>query len=287
MRALMMQADTRVQKPRRGRGTYEWRMPALAIFTFPRFRPRLVPGVADAGGFRARFPLMMRTACLLFLLAAAAAPGAEPKLPELTLTYAAQWRGFGLGDIVITLKREGGADCYRYESLTKPVGLVRMFYGKPRETSDFCVGDGRIVPRRFAFLNPKDEEASFSLEFDTDAGKVRDGRGAVRDIPPNAQDRFAIQQAVRLWVLAHLQAEPGETVEFAMVDEHRVKNYRFAITGHEQVEVPAGRFNALLVQRVDNPNRSTKFWLAPERDYMPVMVEQSKNGATELRMTLK
>ena len=224
---------------------------------------------------------------LLLLLTATPMRAAEPKLPEMNLTYAAHWKGISLGDIVITLKPEAGGDCYRYESLTKPVGLVRMFYGKPRETSDFCVSGGRIVPRRFAFFNPKDEEDGFSLEFNTAAAKVRDGRGAVRDIPPNAQDRFAMQQAVRLWVLAHPQTEPGETVEFAMVDDRHIKTYRFVITGREQIEVPAGRFNALLVERVDNPNRRGKFWLAAERDYMPVMVEQTKNGATELRMSLK
>lgn len=225
---------------------------------------------------------------LLLLLAATAARAAEPKLPELNLTYAASWKGMGLGDIVITLRPEGGDDCYRYESRTEPIGLVRMFYGKPRETSDFCVSSGRVAPRRFSFTNPKNKEGSFTLEFDTAAGKVRDGRGTVRDIPANAQDRFAMQQAVRLWALAQLQAEPGaETVEFTMVDDRRIKAYRFAVAGREQIEVPAGRFNALRVERVGNSSRRTRFWLATERDYMPVMVEQTKNGSTELRMLLK
>jgi len=232
--------------------------------------------------------MKVRRAVVLFLLlAATAATGAEPKLPELNLRYAAQWKGFGLGDIVITLKPQGG-DCYRYESLSEPVGLVRMFYGKPRETSDFCLSGGRVVPKRFVFSNPKRANDSFTLEFDAAAGKVRDGRGAVRDIPANAQDRFALQQAVRLWVLEHLQAAvSADTVEFSMVDDRRIKAYRFAIMGREQIEVPAGRFEALRVERVDSASRSSKFWLAPARDYMPVMVEATKDGTTELRMVLR
>jgi hypothetical protein len=232
----------------------------------------------------------MRVTLAVLLLAAGttAAAAAEPKLPQLNLTYAASWKGITLGEIVITLKPEGGADCYRYQSVTHPVGLVRMFYGSPSETSEFCLANGRVVPKKFAFSNPKDASDSFQLEFDSAAGKVRDGRGTEREIPANAQDRFGMQQAVRQWVLAHLKHEPGaETVEFTMVDDRRIKAYRFAITGREDIQIPAGKFSTIVVQRVDNPNRSSKFWIAPERDYMPVRVEQTRNGSLELRMELR
>ncbi len=232
--------------------------------------------------------------CGVLALAAALACGAsaasEPKLPELHLTYTVTWRGMGLGSAVITLAPHGGIDCYRYETVSEPVGLVRMFVGKPRETSEFCVRDGKLVPQRFAFRNPKDEDESFELEFDTAAGKVRGGSKGVRDLPANAQDRFGIQQAVRLWVLGHLNDAPGaQSVEFAMVDERRIRQYRFVLTGRETVQVPAGRFDdAVLVQRVDDKKKkTTKFWLAPARDYMPVKVEQVKEGTVELRMVLR
>ena len=231
----------------------------------------------------------MRAAVLLAAtLAATPAPGAEPKLPELDLAYAVTWRGMSLGSAQISLKPQGGADCYKYESVSHPSGLVRMFYGKPRESSEFCVRSGKVVPQRFEFQNAKNESQSFKLEFDAAAGKVRGGAKDVRDVPPNAQDRFGIQQAVRLWVLEHLKSEPGaQEVEFAMVDERRVKKYRFAITGRETVEVPAGKFEAVLVQRVDDKKKTTKFWLAPAKDYMPVKVEQVKQGSVELRMVLR
>lgn len=232
-------------------------------------------------------PVMRALAGAAAALACAGALAAEPRLPELHLKYAVTWRGMGLGSAVITLKPQGDADCYRYESLSEPSGLVRMFYGKPHEISEFCVRGGRIVPRRFEFRSPKDD--SFTLEFDAAAGKVRGGAKGERDLPANAQDRFAIQQAVRLWVLEHHDSAPGAvTAEFAMVDDRRIRTYRFAITGRERVEVPAGRFDdAVLVQRVDDPKKTTKFWLAPSHDYMPVKVEQVKKGKVELRMVLR
>lgn len=211
----------------------------------------------------------------------------EPKLPELRLTYGANWNGFGLGEILITLTPDQDPDCYRYESQSDPVGLVRMFYGKPHELSQFCVKNGRVVPRKFAFFH-RDSD-SFTLDFDMDALKVRDAKGNVRDVPAEAQDRFGIQQAVRLWVIARLkEKDPGaETLKVAQVDDKKVRNYVLAITGRETIEIPAGRFDTIVVQRVDDPNRSTKFWIAPEKDYMPVKVEQLRGGKADLRMVLR
>lgn len=231
----------------------------------------------------------MRTAIPVLLLACAPAlVAAEPKLPPLNLTYAVTWNGVALGNALITLQATAEPDCYRYESITDPVGMVRMFYGKPHEISEFCVRNGRVVPKRFSFVNPKDDKRSFLLEFDTADGKVRDGKGGVRDLPPNAQDRFGLQQAVRLWVLDHLDAlETGASVEFAMVDDRRIKTYRFAMTARETIEVPAGRFETIVMQRVDDPKKSSKFWLAPAHDYMPVKVEQLRGGDADLRMVLK
>jgi len=222
-----------------------------------------------------------RAALLLAAVALGAAHAAEPKLPELKVAYAISWNGMSLGNASITLKPGDRPDCYRYESVSDPVGIVKMFYGQPRETSEFCVRGGRVVPKRFSYDNRGD---SFTLTFEP--GRVRDGKGGVREIPANAQDRFGIQQAVRLWVVARaFKKDPG-TVDFTMVDDERIKTYRFAITAYEDIETPAGRFETVLVQRVDNPRRSSKFWLAPSRDFMPVKVEQHKDGDSDLRMVL-
>lgn len=215
-------------------------------------------------------------------LACAAAAAAEPVLPELQLRYAASWGGTNLGQIVITLKPAEAPDCYRYESVSDPVGIVRWFYGKPREISEFCIAGGKVVPKRFEFV----ARDGFTLEFDTAAGKVRDARGRVRDIPAGAQDRFGLQQAVRLWAMANASAKEA-SAEFPMVDDERVRIYRFAITAREAIEIPAGKFDTLRIERVDNKRRVSRYWIAPERGWMPVKVESGKDGKVQLRMELK
>lgn len=228
---------------------------------------------------------MRAGAALAALLLSGAAAAAEPKLPELNLAYAATWSGIKLGDIAVTLRPEGEGDCYRYRSTSNPVGMVRMFYGKPSETSEFCVRNGKVVPKRFAFERGKQ---GFTLEFDAAAGKVRDSHGRERDVPANAQDRFGLQQAVRLWVIENDgKPNPVASVEFALVDDERIRVYRFAVTGRERIELPAGAFDTVKVERVDNPNRISRYWIAPEVGWMPVKVESGKNGKVQLQMELR
>jgi hypothetical protein len=230
----------------------------------------------------------MRLAALLLACCSLAAVAAEPQLPELKLTYSAAWKGIGLGVATITLVPEGRKNCYRYESTSNPIGLVRMFVGTPHETSLFCVSRGKVVPMHFEYVNPKSSDKSFTLDFDMKAGKVTDNRGQVREVPPNAQDHFAVQQAVRLWLLKVMDKDDAGTVQFGSVEQNEINQYTFAITGRdEEVETPAGKFKTLRVERVDNPHRKSIFWLAEERAWMPVKVEQSRQDTKDFEMVLK
>ena len=226
----------------------------------------------------------MRRALLLALWPLAAL-AAEPQLPEINVRYSVTYTGIGLGQASIVLKRQGGDNCYRYESITDPIWLVVMLYGAPHETSVFCVADGKVVAKHFEFVLPGREKDGFRLDFDPAAHKVRGTpKGDVRDVPPDVQDRFGLQQAVRLWVMAHVHDKNPGTVEFPCADDRRVVRYKFAITAREPVDTPAGHFDTVRVERIDDPKKAMKFWLAPERDYMPVKVHIK--GKVEIHMAL-
>lgn len=223
---------------------------------------------------------------LVALLFTSLAHAAEPVLPPLTAQYTVEWGGFSLGEAVVTLEATATPNCYRYESATRPVGMVRWLYGSPYERSEFCIEKNRVVPKYFVFANPKREKDGFTLEFDWAAKMVNSNRAAPRPIPANAQDRFGLQQAVRLWVIQNLGKKDPGTAEFTMVEDDRMKVYKFAITGNETLKVPAGEFDTVVVQRVDDPRKTMKFWLASARDYMPVKVERIKDGDSEFKMVL-
>lgn len=202
--------------------------------------------------------------------------------------YDVTWGGIPLGEGVISLKPQTDG-CFLYESTTDPIALVRWTYGAPRETSQFCLQDGRIVSQQFSYDNDKRDKDSFRLDFDWGEHRVktlRAGEMTLRDLPEQAYDRFVIREAVRMWVIRNAAGEaPGEA-EFVLVNEDRIRSYRFAVIGPETVSTPAGTFETIRVDRTDNPKRPFHYWFAPSRDYIPVKLEHLKNDKVELRMTL-
>lgn len=228
---------------------------------------------------------------LLCVLPALAAP---ITLQPFTYRYDVAWGSFGVGTLTLTLQAQPDhPGCYRYSTVTQPNALVRMFYGAPSQQSDFCIDDGHVRSENFVSTLPGDEDQSYSLHFDWDKHQVIDGHGKARDIPDDAVDSLSLQQAVRLWVLAHPKAQadhddPSKSPEarFTMVDDKHLTHYRFRFAGRTGVDTPAGHFDAVLMERVDSPDRVGRFWLAPARDYMAVKSETRIGGKPAVTMVL-
>jgi hypothetical protein len=229
----------------------------------------------------------LASAMLLSILAAAAHGDTLGDIEPRSDRYRIEWSGMSLGEGTMTLSAEADG-CFRYESRTRPVALVRWTYGSPREASRFCVRDGVVRPQSFEYVNDRRSKDNFRLDFDWSAGQVRTlhgGEMSLREIPDPAYDRFVIREVLRLWVLRHARGEAPAEAEFVMVDDDRIKAYRFAIGASEIVDTPLGRIQALRVDRIDE-RRPHHYWLDPARDFRPVKIEQLKDGKVELRMLL-
>jgi hypothetical protein len=221
--------------------------------------------------------MKLKFACAVLLPLAMRAMAAEPVLPPLDLRYAATWGSMDVGEVQVALKPEGDPGCYRYTNTSHPTALVRMLYGSPDQASVFCLSAGKVRTRHFESVLPGDDRQSYALDFDWDKHTVTDNRGQVRPIPDDAVDSFALQQAVRLWVQAHATDAAPPLAEFTMVDAKNLTHYKFRFGGKVPLDTPAGHFEALLMERIDNPDKLGRFWLAPERGYMPVRTE-TRNG---------
>lgn len=212
---------------------------------------------------------------------AAAAP-----LANLDYSYSASWGGMGVGQVEVSLRPEGAAGCYKYTNTSNPSALVRALYGSPNQTSLFCLKDGQIRSQHFESVLQGDDKQSYKLDFDWSKHTVTDENGQVRTIPDDAVDSFALQQAVRLWIQAHAGDSTPPTAEFTMVDNKNLTHYQFKFSGHQKIDTPAGSFDTLLMERIDNPDKQGRFWLAPDRGYMPVKIETKNGGKPMVSMVL-
>lgn len=207
-------------------------------------------------------------------------------LAPTQLAYDVAYGSTTLGSGTLTLTAEPG-DCYHYELATNPIGIVRWLYGSPKETSNFCVKDGAVVPSTMSFSNPKRSKDGFALSFDFAQGLVLGGRNGPLQIKPGTLDRLSVQQAARLWVKTHINDKHPGTLVTPIADHKRVKAYTFAIKGKGQVKTAAGSFEAVRFERIDDPKTTLRFWLAPSKDYMPVKVEQVEDGEAKVNLSLQ
>lgn len=231
--------------------------------------------------------LIQAAALAVLASGAAAAQAADAPLNPFEAIYAVTWSGLPVGDARVALKPDASAGCYLYTTTTKPVGFVKALYGSPNETSHFCVKDGRVRSQRFESVLEGDEKQSYTLDFDYAKRIVTDENAVTREIPEEAVDSFSLQQAVRLWAAAHANDKQPPIGEFTMVDRKNLTHYQFRFAGRETVKTPAGDFEAIKLERIDNPDKLGLFWVAPSRDYLPVRIETRNGGKPPVLLQLK
>lgn len=228
-----------------------------------------------------------RAAVIVLLLLSGLASAADPWAARAD-RYRVEWGNIALGEGKISLKPKGDG-CFDYRSTTDPIALVRWTYGAPEERSQFCLRDGQVEARHFEYRNGKSSADNFSIDFDPAAAHAkihRDGTIRVVDLGrPGVVDRFTVREAVRAWVISE-NGRIGAEQDFYFVDDEKLRRYRFAIRLRETVKTEAGSFETLRVERIDNPKKVYRYWVAPSRAYVPVKIEHINKGKVELRMSL-
>lgn len=179
-------------------------------------------------------------------------------------------------------------DGYVANHVITPTGMARLLAGgKIDELSEFSTGSDGVRPRYYRSDDQisSDKERA-EIRFDWSTGEAS---GQVNDVAVSqvladlAHDRVSIQ-----YQLMHDLANGGarETYILFEVDELKVLNVKSI--GEKKVKVPAGTYTAVGIQhQAQGSSRVTTLWCVAELDYLPVIIEQHKNGKRRLRATLK
>lgn len=228
---------------------------------------------------------MIRVVSLLLCLTASVpALSAENVPPDFQSLYAISLNNFVIGESRIELKAQANGR-YLYSSNTHSVGVARLFRSdRVVESSLFVLHRGRIRPLEYRFdhTGSKKGRQAF-LDFDWKERKVSntvEGHTWEMEIPPTALDKLVVQIAVMMDLSAG-----KEQLTYAIADGGKLKEYHFAIVGRETIQVPAGEFAAVKIERLRKDNdRTTHLWCAPALGYLPVRIEQieHEDGVTYL-----
>ena len=95
-----------------------------------------------------------------------------------------------------------------------------------------------------------------------------DGQSWEMTITPGVVDKLVVQIAM----MRNLQRTEQDQ-QFSVADGGKLKDFRIRIQGRETLELPAGQFATLKVEKTPElGSRKTYLWLAPALGYLPVQI---------------
>jgi hypothetical protein len=212
-----------------------------------------------------------------------AAAGAD-ELKPFTASYTWIWHGMTVAVSTLDLERHG--DDWIYRSKSRPRGIGRMFSEKPTQESVLRVTDDGVRPLSYrADDGTPSAKRDADVKFDWPEGRVT---GTYEDtkvdmqVQPGLQDDLSIQIALMVELL-----QGGVPGKLLLLDKNRIREYQYSRAGEETLATPIGTIPTVIYQsqKAGSP-RVTRFWCAPSQGYVPLRVEQKRQGEVEWTMQI-
>jgi len=210
------------------------------------------------------------------LAALAAGAHAAPATPEaFTATYQVSRDGQDMGVATVTLRQaEGGTWIYR-KDVSGTKGLAAMLNASMHESSRLRWRDGmpEALSYDYQLQALKRRERHLQVDWASNQVTVLDGKRTTSyPAQPGMVERNTLPLALGL-ALRQGQRE----VALPVAVRQTVERQQFKVTGTQAVDVPAGHFDALQVERTD-ADRGFTAWYAPQRYPLPVKLAQREGG---------
>lgn len=197
---------------------------------------------------------------------------------EATATRSLLWI---TGDSDLALTREG--DGYSLVSETNAAGFYHA-----RQSSRGVIAAGGLVPIEYTERRGRRPQAT--TKFDWRARRVSFSAAAgIAETRAQMQDRLSmLLELGRL-----LKLRPAATVvELPVAGVRNTSLYRFELRGAETLELPAGRIDAVKLERpADAPGNDRhdrlEVWLAPALCWLPVRVRYADDRGMTIDQQLK
>jgi hypothetical protein len=233
----------------------------------------------------------MKRICSVAAFALVSLLASDPTAAQAVATYEAvydiSYKGRDIGTSRFSVKPGNAPGSYRFLSNSELTGLIaRIVVPHPVvEDSSFTVVDGHVRPIAFRHEDgSRSGEANYSIRFDWPTSAEISVAGHSREIvlEPGVLDRGSAQVS-----LARAVASGSPPRELAIIDDDGLETYRVSRLEPAATSTAAGEFQTVRYeQHREGSSRRTVFWLAPELRYLPVRIEQLRNGEVETAFSL-
>jgi Protein of unknown function (DUF3108) len=234
---------------------------------------------ADSGSARGR------RALLAALLLATSGAAAGDELQPYTATYNGIWHGMTVA--VSTLKLEQTGDSWTFSSRSEARGIGKLASGvfPPLQVSVVRVTDQGVLPQSFK-SSGGNADKSVELSYDWSRHRVTGVYESTKvDLPltPQVQDDGSVQLDLMVELLA---GRTPATVQ--LIDKNSVREYQFTRDGEATLRTTLGDVRTVVFksQKKYSP-RITRFWCAPDRGYVPMKVQQTKDDDVQWTLEIQ
>jgi hypothetical protein len=225
-----------------------------------------------------------RTVPTLLLCAVSASASADLSLTPYSAEYKVRISILS-GKLATELRRTDLG--YSAVSTIRPSGVANVFLnGVIEESSSFTVAESGVVPDRYSSVDTiTNDQKAMNFRFDWERSEVSGTIGDTDHVIPldgSVHDRVSIQFELMLKLL---NGDPAE--HYVMLNEEELRPIVVSNIGYKKVKVPFGTFEATGIQhRTEDSSRVTTLWCVAELGYLPVIIEQHKNGKLRVRAVL-
>jgi len=229
-----------------------------------------------------------RVGAALLAAALAGAAAADGEIATYRALYRVEYRGKPLGTSEFSVGYDARQNTYRFESRTTPKGLLKLVTPNPVvERSDFRVQDGEVQPLEFWYEDgSRKGEDNLHVVFDWEKkiAEVVGENGRIQlPLQAGVLDRGSMQVA-----LMRDLAVNGRPERYLLADGDSLKTYEYTADGEHVIATGIGEVPTLaFVQQRESSSRSTRLWFAATLQYLPVRIEQRKDGEIQTAFTLE
>jgi hypothetical protein len=230
---------------------------------------------------------MTSTLATALLASTAYADAAVPQ--PFSATYAVTYRGIGAGTITFTFSHDPATGRYTYETHPNPGALARLFISSAAvERSVMEIDATGTRPIDWQLDDGKSSKSGDGeLHFDWSRNAVTgtvEGEPVNLTTEPGTQDRSSIAIAVTTALMRGV--EPGT---IPLIDDNRIKRYVYTKKEPATVDSALGKLDTVIYEstREGGSSRTSRFWMAPSLEFLPVRAEQIRKGKVETVMVLQ
>lgn len=227
----------------------------------------------------------MRAAALLLLPVLTAGAAAAADLTPHRVEYNVEISVLN-GRLTTVVTRAGPG--YMANSVIEPVGFSRVIArGAIQESSYFLTDEHGVRPEQYRSIDTlSSENQSVAFDFDWRHDVVDgtvNGKPVHYELEGRVHDRVSIQYQLMLDLL-----NGGASARYFMLDGDELKLLEVKSVGTRRVKVPYGEFEAVGIQhRKEGSSRVTTLWCVEELGYLPVVIEQHRDGKLRVRAVMK